>query len=102
MFRRGTRAAFTLIELLVVIAIIGLLVAILIPALSSARTQAKATLCLTNLRTMGQGLVLYGNDNTDTLVPGRWSKRRNAETSKRRNQDLPVPLFRRLLLVVVG
>ena len=71
MFRRGTRAAFTLIELLVVIAIIGLLVAILIPALSSARTQAKATLCLTNLRTMGQGLVLYGNDNSDVLVPGR-------------------------------
>jgi len=62
---------FTLIELLVSIAIIGLLVSILIPALSRARQMAKSTVCLTRLRTAGQGMVLYANENRDTLVPGR-------------------------------
>jgi prepilin-type processing-associated H-X9-DG protein len=63
-----------LIELLVVIAIIGLLVSILVPALSAARRSAKGAICLTRLRTMGQGLVLYANDNKDDLVPGRLPK----------------------------
>ena len=72
--RYSIRAAFTLIELLVVIAIIGLLVAILMPALSSARRQAKATVCNARLRTLGQGLVLYANDFSDVLVPGRLPK----------------------------
>ena len=71
---RGLRKAFTLIELLVVIAIIGLLVAVLLPALSRARTQAKATVCLTRLRTVGQGLVLYANKFDGALVPGRMPK----------------------------
>lgn len=68
------RQAFTLIELLVVIAIIGLLISILMPALSSARSVAKSAICLTRLRTAGQGMVLYANDNRDTMVPGRLPK----------------------------
>ncbi len=72
--RNPYRAAFTLIELLIVVAIMGLLVSILIPALSSARRTAKATICLTRLRTAGQGLVLYANDNRDALVPARLPK----------------------------
>ena len=67
-------AAFTLIELLVVIAIIAILISILLPALSAARGQAKATICATRLRTMGQGLVLYANVNHDTLPPARLPK----------------------------
>ncbi len=59
---------------MVVISIIGLLVAILVPAISSARRSAKGTVCLTRLRTLGQGLVLYANANGDTLVPGRMPK----------------------------
>jgi prepilin-type N-terminal cleavage/methylation domain-containing protein/prepilin-type processing-associated H-X9-DG protein len=56
------RRAFTLIELLVVIAIIALLIGILLPALSSARSAAKTTANLNNLRSLGQGLALYVND----------------------------------------
>jgi len=68
------RTAFTLVELLVVIAIVALLMVILLPALSGARRQAKATACLTHLRTIGQGIVLYANHNNDVLVPGRLPK----------------------------
>jgi len=70
---RGRRrtTGFTLIELLVVIAIIGVLIALLVSAISGARKQAKSTVCKTRLRTIGQGLALYTNDNHDTLVPGR-------------------------------
>ncbi|MHC5112016.1 MAG: type II secretion system protein [Planctomycetota bacterium] len=66
--------AFTLIELLVVIAIIGLLISILVPALSRARAQGKSTVCLSRLRTVGQGMIIYANNNRDTLVPGRLPK----------------------------
>jgi len=70
----GHPRAFTLIELLVVIAIIALLLAILIPALSSARRTAKTAICLTRLRTAGHGLTLYANENRGVLVPGRLPK----------------------------
>lgn len=63
--------AFTLIELLVVVSIIALLIAISLPGLSNARQLGRATLCLTNLNTLGQGLVMYSTDHRDQLVPGR-------------------------------
>ncbi len=66
--------AFTLIELLVSTAVIGLLISILLPALSAARQMAKSTVCLTRLRTAGQGLALYANDFKDVLPPSRMPK----------------------------
>lgn len=65
------RSAFTLIELLVVISIISLLIALLLPALSSARQTSIGHVCLANLRTLGQGLTMYSTDHRDQLVPGR-------------------------------
>ncbi len=75
--RRLWPAAFTLIELLVVVAIIGLLLSILLPALSGARRQAVAGKCLAQLRVFGHGFAIYTNDYRDVLPPGRLPKVNN-------------------------
>jgi prepilin-type N-terminal cleavage/methylation domain-containing protein len=66
--RRFGKTGFTLIELLVVIAVIGILAALLLPALSAAKRKARETICLNNIRQLALTGFLYANENGSPIL----------------------------------
>ena len=82
---RTRRSAFTLIELLVVVAIIALLISILLPSLSRAREQTRQTICMANLRSVGQAFTMYAMDEGGVWPPA-------VDTLATQNR-WPVPFF---------
>lgn len=80
------RKAFTLIELLVVIAVIAVLMGILMPALRAAKDHAKRIHCVSNVKTLTLGWLMYKDDNDNKIVgahtnPDNWVLRPPHETA---------------------
>ena len=69
-FRMRKQNGFTLVELLVVISIVSLLMAILLPAFSRAKLQAKTIVCKSNLRQWGHSFDMYTKDNNGYFASG--------------------------------
>ena len=67
--KKPSAGNFTLIELLVVIAIIAILASLLLPSLNHARERGRQALCLSNVKQISQGMIMYLNDSKERFMP---------------------------------
>ncbi len=68
--RRANERGFTLIELLVVIAILAILMALLLPAIQTAKAKAKETRCKSNMRQIANAMMIFATEHDDHLPAG--------------------------------
>lgn len=66
--------AFSLIDLLVSIAVVAVLIAIMVPSLSTVRESARRVVCSSNVRQIGLGLGIYSDDYRDKLPPSKFAE----------------------------
>lgn len=88
--------AYTLIELLVVLAIIGILAALLLPAVSRTKHRARNTVCLSQLRQLGMATRLYADENNNRLPAAELLPTLPIDPAK------PLPRIRDVLGAVLG
>lgn len=88
------RQAFTLIELLVVVAIISMLLAMLLPAFHEARSQARRTVCMTNMHSIGTAIYSYWTD-WNSHVPYVWTPMTNGDFANKGKTDDEINPFDR-------
>lgn len=89
------RSAFTLIELLVVVAIIVVLIALLMPALASARNQAKVVVCASNLRQIGLAVHMYLEEFNRTFAASHGYDTAEAPKIEGHNTNAGLKQYRR-------
>lgn len=87
--RARSHAGLTLIELLTVIAVIGILAAILLPVVGKTRETARKAQCISNLRSLHQGTMLWIGDNKGRMPDGQLWQDRATAASKIRYQISP-------------
>jgi prepilin-type N-terminal cleavage/methylation domain-containing protein/prepilin-type processing-associated H-X9-DG protein len=87
------KRAFTLVELLVVIGIIAILIGMLLPTLARARESANQAACLSNLRQLTQGWIMYAQENKGNLVWAGTSDKTADSTPATPQSDLNFGLF---------
>jgi prepilin-type N-terminal cleavage/methylation domain-containing protein/prepilin-type processing-associated H-X9-DG protein len=80
---KKTGSAFTLVEMLVVISIIGILAAILLPAIGKARVQAQMTACGSNLRQLGVGFQMHANKQQGAMCTGSFDWARDGAVTEK-------------------